>query len=87
MKNINTDKLANTCDTIVKRCTEIAGTHNGSAWLFNNMIKIFKSSDAVVSVTISVFIDDPVMLPGEAVIGRDGSLRMYTVTSKTSNFL
>ena len=74
MTNINVLELVNTCDKINCRCTQIAGTHHGSAWLFDKMMRFFESNPSAVSVTIPVYINT--IGPGSATIGRDGSLIM-----------
>ena len=79
MKYINTEALINSCDALGRRCIEIAGTRHGSSWLFDQLMRMFEQSDALEAVTIPVFINAPVMSKGEATIGRDGSLQMYTV--------
>lgn len=78
MKGVNTAELIKACDTVAKRCTRIAGTNHGSAWLFDKLMRWFESSNCK-AVTIPVFINEPVMSEGEAEIGRDGSLVMRTV--------
>lgn len=79
MTNINTSKLIQSCDTLSRRCSQIADTYHGSSWLFDKLMRLFESSEAIESVTIPVFINAPVMHKGEATFGRDGSLTMYTV--------
>ena len=78
MNNINVQELIKACDTIAMRCTRIADTNHGSAWLFDKLMRWFESSNCE-SITIPVFINAPVMSEGEAEIGRDGSLVMRTV--------
>lgn len=78
MKDVNIVELIKTCDTVAGRCTRIADTNHGSAWLFDKLMRWFESSNCE-SITISVFINAPVMSEGEAEIGRDGSLVMRTV--------
>ena len=75
----NTQNLIQACDTISHRCTMIAGTHHGSAWLFDKLMRYFDSDKAATSVTIPVFLNAPILKEGEATIGRDGSLQMRTV--------
>lgn len=78
MKPINTIEIINSCDTVARRCIEIAGTRHGGAWLFDKLMRTF-SFDAVESVTFEVYINAPVMRKGTATIGRDGSLVMRTI--------
>jgi len=79
MANINTIELINTCNILSHRCTRIAETQHGSAWLFDKLMRFFESNPACEAITIPVFINAPVMNDGEATIGRDGSLIMRTV--------
>lgn len=79
MTNINTSNLIQSCDTLSRRCSQIADTYHGSSWLFDKLMRLFESSEAIESVTIPVFINAPVMHKGEATIGRDGSLTMHTI--------
>lgn len=73
----NTAKIIEACDTVERRCTEVAGKHHGSAWLFDKAMRAFdfKPTEAV---TYEVFINAPVMKPGEITIHRDGRLEMRT---------
>lgn len=83
MKSINVSALIATTDTLARRCLEVAGHRvgylNTCPWLFDRLMRAFESSEATVSITIPIYIGSPVMKPGEAEIGRDGSLRMWTV--------
>ena len=72
--DINVDKLITTCDTIARRCTRIADTGHGSAWLFDKLMRAFEASPACVSITIPVYVN--LVGEGNAEIGRDGSLIM-----------
>lgn len=72
MKPINTSELINACDKVAHHCTTICGTHHGSAWLFDKLMREFTKCDALEAITIPVFINAPVMAQGEAEIGRDG---------------
>lgn len=80
--NINTSALIESCDALARRCTEIAdkrvGWMNTCPWLFDRLMRSFESHPAIVSITIPIHIGSPVNKPGEAEIGRDGSLRMWT---------
>lgn len=72
------DNLIAACDTVARRCTEIAGTRHGSAWLLRNLVQVFETSDAVNAISIPVTIGSPVNLSGVATIWRDGHLAMHT---------
>jgi hypothetical protein len=78
MNNINTQALITACETISQRCTKIADTHHGSAWLFDKLMRYFSAEPSSVSVTVPVFINEPVMADGEATISRDGTFTMRT---------
>ena len=71
----NTDSIITACDNIARHCTEIAGKHHGSVWLFNQVMRAF-DFPAVESVTYQVFLNAPVMSYGTVTIHRDG---MYQI--------
>ncbi len=81
MKNINVQKLIEACDMVAVKCCIICGKAHGSSWLFNKLMRYFESEPASRSVTIPVgfsyYIHDPEFCDGEAIIGRDGSLKLY----------
>lgn len=72
--NINISKLVDACDKVEARCTRIAGTYHGSAWLFDKLMRFFESNIAAESVTFDVYLNIPIMSEGEAVISRNGEL-------------
>ena len=74
----NISNLITACDTIAHRCTEIAGTKHGSAWILRNLVEVFESSNAINAISIPVTIGAPVNQPGIATIWRDGHLAMHT---------
>lgn len=76
--NIDIQNLITACDLVARRCTEIAGTHHGSAWLFDRLMRYFEREQSARAVTIPVFINAPAMRKGKATIGRDGSLTMVS---------
>ena len=77
MTNINYAALADACDKVARRCTEIPlGQFHGSAWLFDQCMRVF-DHPAAVSATFSVYIN--LVGNGEVTIGRDGSLEMRRV--------
>ena len=81
---INIEKIIEACDKVAERCTTIGGKYHragvgcSSPWLFDHLMRVFTKSRSCVSVTISVHIDNPVNLDGEAEIWKDGTLRMWT---------
>lgn len=67
-------KLIETCDFISRITTEIGGMHHGSAWLWNQCMRAMDNSALPAqSITFSVFLNAPVMKPGEVTIYRDGT--------------
>ena len=74
--NINIQELIKACDTVYHRTTKICGTHHGSSWLFDKLMRYFESEPSAVSVDIPIFLNAPIMRDGVATIGRDGSLTM-----------
>lgn len=73
-KEIGKWKLMMNCDKLARRCTKIAGTQHGSAWLYDKLMRFFESAPAAESITIPVYINAPVMSEGEAEFSRDGSM-------------
>ena len=74
----NTQGILADCDKVARRCTTIAGGYHGSAWLFNQVMRAF-DFPPTEAVTYEVFINAPVMKPGEVTIHRDGHMEMRTV--------
>ena len=73
---MNTDytAIANACDTVARRCTELPlGHYHGAAWLFDQVMRVF-DHPAAVSVTFSCYIN--LVGAGEVTIGRDGNIVM-----------
>lgn len=78
--NINTPKLIESCDLLASRIVMIGGEHHGSSFIFNQCMRLFDNKRLPAeAVTFSVFINAPVMKPGEATIYRDGRLEMHTI--------
>ena len=73
----NTDEIIEACDKVARRCTMIAGGYHGSAWLFDKVMRAF-DFEPCEAVTYEVYINAPVMRPGEITIHRDGNLEMRT---------
>ena len=71
------ESLMNACDKLVRRCTKIADTFHGSAWLYDKLMRYFEKEPSSVSITIPVTIN--LIGNGEATIGRNGSLVMRCV--------
>lgn len=71
--DINVSSLHNACDRIGRICCEICETKNNSSWLFDNLIELFESDNAIVGVTIPVTLNE-IGMKAHATIGRDGSL-------------
>jgi len=80
MTELNVQAVIEACDTLARRITEVGGKHHGAPWLFDQCMRAFDSKALPAeAITFSVFINSPVMKPGEATIHRDGWLEMRTV--------
>ena len=79
MYNFDVVAILDACDTLARRITEVGGKHHGSAFLFDQCMRAFDAKLPAEAITFSVFINAPVMQPGEATIHRDGRLEMRTV--------
>lgn len=79
MTQLNITAVADACDKLAHRIIEVEGTRHGAAFLFDQCMRAFDNKALPAnSITFSVFIDYPVMKPGEATIHRDGTLEMRT---------
>jgi len=84
-KNINYEKIKESCDTLARRVVSIEGkrfvyVRAASAFLFDQCMRAFDNSRLPAqAVTFSVYINAPVNKDGEATIYRDGTLTMKTV--------
>ena len=76
MDNLDILAMIDASDKVARRCIEICGAHHGSAWLLSKSVRFFEREQAAQAVTIPVYINAPVMRPGEATIHRDGRLEM-----------
>ena len=79
MTAINVSGVNNACDTLSHRIITVGGERHGSAFLFDKCMRAFDCKLPAEAITFSVFINYPVMSPGEATIHRDGRLEMRTV--------
>lgn len=73
------DSILKACDTVARRVSLIGGEFHGSAFLFDKCMRAFTGTLPAEAVTFSVFINTPVMKPGEATIHNDGRIEMRTV--------
>ena len=79
MTTLNTDAIIKACDTLARRVTTIGGEYHGSPFLFDKCMRAFTNKALPAeAITFSVFINTPVLKPGEATIHRDGRLEMRT---------
>lgn len=76
MTTTNCAAIAHACDLVARRCTTIAGTMHGSAWLFDQVMRAFDFKPCV-SVTYDVYIN--LVGNGQATIDRDGNLTMCRI--------
>ncbi len=79
MTTTNILKIFEATDKVAQRCTRIAGTQHGSAWLADKLIRFFEKEKASEAITFEVFFNVPVMKAGEVTIHRDGSMEMRTI--------
>lgn len=74
MTHLDYPAISHACDLVQQRCSQIPiGMNHGSCWLYDQVMRAF-SDPAVASVTYAVYVN--CVGPGEATIGRDGSLVM-----------
>ena len=74
MAFIDYPDIVHACDLAARRCSELPlGHHHGSAWLFDQCMRVF-DHPAAVSVTFQVYIN--LVGEGEVTIQRDGKLIM-----------
>ena len=80
---LNIVKVAAACDTLAHRIIAVGdeqhSERHGSPWLFDKCMRAFDCKLPAEAITISVFINAPVMQWGEATIDRGGNLTMHTI--------
>lgn len=79
VKGINIDGVYEATNTLYHRIITIEGHRHGAAWIYDQCMRAFDALPAAEAVTFSVYINSPVMKPGEATIHRDGRLEMHTI--------
>lgn len=74
--SINFSGIADACERVYHRSTDICGVKHGSSWLFDKLVRYFDKEPAAVSVSVPVTLS--FIGPGVCTIGRDGSLITQT---------
>lgn len=77
--NINIDGVIAACDTLQRRTIPTKGCMHSSVRCFDACMRAFDSKLPAEAVTFRIFLNAPVMKPGEATIHRDGCLEMRTI--------
>lgn len=80
MTTINIDNLIKSCDLLQQRTIYAPGYMHTSSRCFDACMRMFDNSKLPAnSVTFSVYLNAPIMKPGEATIYRDGHMEMRTI--------
>lgn len=73
MKPINYSKVAEACDFIQRHTIFHAGYMHSSVRAFDALMRSFDCTLPAEAVTFRIFLNAPVMAPGEITVHRDGS--------------
>ena len=76
---INIDKIIEASETLARRIITIGGEYHGSVFIFDQCMRAFDCKLPAQAITFDIFINAPVMKPGQATIYRNGNLEMRTV--------
>ena len=79
MTTSDIDRLINSCNLLQMRTTAEPGYMHSSARCFDACMRVFDSKIPAESITFRIFLNAPVLKPGEATIYRDGHMEMRTV--------
>ena len=77
---INTDQLIRSCDLLQQRTISLAGYMHTSSRCFDACMRAFDNSKLPANaITFKVYLNAPIMRPGEATLYRDGRMEMCIV--------
>lgn len=79
MTTIDIDRLIDSCDALQRRTTAEPGYMHSSCRCFDACMRAFDCRVPAEAITFSIFLNAPVLKPGEATIYRDGHMEMRTV--------
>lgn len=78
MKEINIEKLIESCDKLQDRTIAKEGCMSSSVRCFDACMRSFDTTPPANNITFKIFLNAPVLKPGEATIYRDGRMEMRT---------
>ena len=79
MTNIEIDRLIDSCVKLQRRTAPEPGYMHSSCRCFDACMRAFDCRVPAEAITFSIFLNAPVLKPGEATIYRDGHMEMKTV--------
>ena len=79
MSTINLEGVLNACDTLQRRTIMQDGCMHSSVRCFDACMRAFTGKPAAEAITFRIYLNAPVMRPGEATIHRDGAIQMRTI--------
>ena len=80
MTTINIDRLYESCKALQRRTIIHDGCMHSATRCFNACMRAFdRHTLPAEAITFSIFLNVPIMKPGEATIYRDGRMEMRTI--------
>ena len=79
MTNLNIDGIYDACNAVQQRTIYAEGYMHSSVRCYDACMRAFTGRPAAEAITFKIFLNAPIMKPGEVTIHRNGEFRMYTV--------
>lgn len=79
MTDLNIDGILNACDAVQRRTIYAEGYMHSCVRCFDACMRAFTGKPAAEAVTYKIYLNAPIMKPGEVTIHRNGEFQMYTV--------
>ena len=79
MTNLNYDGIYNACNAVQQRTIYAEGYMHNRVKCYDACMRAFTGRPAAEYITLKIFLNTPIMKPGEVTIHRNGEFQMYTI--------